>query len=249
MSIDYSMIKDEIAFVLGTPESAWDSVTAQAVGNAIRAGIERVVHNGLHQWSWMRPRWAMTTATDQRRYQLPRDFEQFVSNLCFDGVNYQYPSIAQTSASRLLQLAAATTTTGTPTQYAIENEAHDGATVQGSTLVLDPTPDADYQLYGFYQVGDRPLSDLNPYPPGGDSHGQLFMASILATIETKYYDIMIRETKFQEMLQAHIQIDLRRQPRNLGRIGSGTGSMMGRGGLRKLLDLTGQTTIGGSTDF
>lgn len=250
MTLTYSDIKEEIAYLIGTPQNSWDAVTAQAVDQAIRKGIDSVVHNGLHQWSWMRPRWAMSTAPDQRRYPLPRDFEQFVSDLYFDGVNYQYQPITQLPASRLLQLAAITTTTGTPTRYAIESEAHDGATPQGSLLVLDPTPDANYQLFGYYMIGVRPLSDLNPYPPGGDAHGQLFLAAILATIESKFLDSMqAKQVEYQDMLQVHIQIDLRRQPRNLGKIGDNSGRMPGRSSLRKFLDLTGQTTIGGSTDF
>lgn len=250
MTVDYATIKSEVAYYIGTAEASWDAVTIQAVDQAIRLGIDRVVHNGLHQWSWMRPRWAMSTAADQRRYPLPLDFEQFVSDLCFDGVNYKYPAITQSPASRLLQLASETTTTGTPTRYAIETDAHDGASVQGSLLVLDPTPDATYQLFGFYQVGVRPLSDLNPYPPGGDAHGQLFLASILAAIESKFFDsVQVKQMEYQDMLQAHIQIDLRRQPRNLGIVGNGFGRMTGRGSLRKMLDLTGQTTIGGRTDF
>lgn len=248
--VTYSQIRDEIAFFIGTPEASWDSVTATAIANAIRTGIDQVVHNGQHQWSWMRPRWAMSTAADQRRYSLPQDFEQFTSDLYFDGTNYQYPAITQLPASRLMQLAAETTTTGTPTHYAIETETHDGATVQGSILVLDPTPDATYQLQGIYAIAVRPLSAANPYPPGGEAHGELFLASCLAKVEAKFFDaVQIKQLEFQEMLANHIQIDLRRQPRNLGRTGGLPGRMMPRASLRQMLDLTGRLTINGTTDL
>ena len=249
-NVTYSEIREEIAYFIGTPQASWDSVTATAVTNAIRTGIDQVVHNGQHQFSWMRPRWAMSTSANQRRYSLPEDFEQFTGDLYFDGTNYQYPAISQWPASRLMQLAAETTTTGVPTRYAIETETHDGVTVQGSVLVLDPTPDATYQLQGIYAIAVRPLSDANPYPPGGPAHGELFLASCLAKIEAKFFDaVQVKQMEFQEMLANHIQIDLRRQPRNLGRMDGRTGRATSSSDLRKQLGLIGRTTINGSSDF
>jgi hypothetical protein len=194
----------------------------------------------------------MSTAANQRRYALPPDFEQFVSDLYFDGVNYQYPPITQLPASRLMQLAAESVTTGTPTRYAIETEAHDGVAEQGSVLVLHPTPDTTYPLIGIYEIGVRMLSDANPYPPGGQAHGELFIAACLAAAERKFLDSPAtgKQEEFQAMLQMHIAIDLRRQPRNLGNM-----ALHGRYPLtwrraRRLLDLvSGYTTYEGSTDL
>ncbi len=248
--VTYSQIREEIAYFIGTPESSWDSITAAAVKNAIRTGIDQVVHNGQHQWSWMRPRWSVSTSADQRRYSLPPDFEQFTSDLYFDGTNYQYPPITQFPASRLMQLAAEITTTGTPTHYAIEAETHDGATVQGSVLVLDPTPDATYPLQAIYAIAVRPLNAANPHPPGGAAHGELFLASCLAKVEAKFFDaVQVKQMEFQEMLANHIQIDLRRQPRNLGMMGGRKVSVGSSADLRRMLGLIGRTTINGTTDF
>ena len=249
--VTYSQIKDEVAYLIGSPQDTWDAMTVSAVENAIRTGIDRVVHNGQHLWTWMRPRWAMSTAADQRRYSIAEDFEQFTSDLYFDGETYQYPAITQLPASRLMQLASETTTTGVPIHYAIETETHDGTTVQGSVLVLDPTPDDTYPLQGIYAIAVRPLSDANPYPPGGPAHGELFLASVLAKIEAKVFDrVTVKAMEFQEMLAQHIQIDLRRQPRNLGRMGSRPGRMTPRADLRRILDLErGATTYNSSTDL
>jgi hypothetical protein len=248
-SVTYSQIKNEIAHFIGSPESSWDSLTADAVESCIRTGVDKVIHNGLHQWTWMRPRWAWTTAADQRRYTLPSDFEQFVSDIYFDGVNYTNPSIGELPASRLMQLQADSTSTGTPTCFAIEPSAHDGVTEQGKQLVLHPTPDAEYQLFGVYQVGVRALSDAHPYPPGGEEHGELFLASCLAAAEAKFLDGPAdKRNLFQEILTARIALDLRRQPRNLGSLNAGNARMRGRSDVRRMVDLvSGYTTYNDGT--
>ncbi len=248
-SVNFSQIKSEIAFFVGTPESEWDAQTGTAVESCIRTGVDKVIHNGLHQWTWMRPRWTVRTADGQRRYSLPPDFEQFVSDLCFDGVHYTYPRITEEPAGRLLHLNSASTTTGTPRRFAIESIAHDGTTDQEQQLVLHPTPDADYQLMGIYQVGVRPLSDSHPYPPGGEAHGELFLASCLAMAEAKFLDTgNDKRLLFQEILQAHIAIDQRRHARNLGPLTPHLGRIRGRADARRMFDLTGLTTYEGGTN-
>ena len=251
--ITYQQIKEEAGYLIGSPKSDWDAVTTSAVESAIRSGVDRVIHNGQHQFSWMRPKWTLETAVGQRRYTLPQDFEQFVSDLYYDGTSYQYPPITQLPATRLMQLVAETTTTGTPTRYAIETETNDGVTQQGSILVLDPTPDAAYPLFGMYVVSDRPLSDANPHPPGGPAHGELFLASVLAKIESRIVESdkqPVKEMEFREMLMNHIAIDLRRQPRNLGRMGGRPARMTPRADLRQVMDLEqGPMTYNSSTDL
>jgi len=251
-TVDYTLLKDEIAFFIGEPETTWDMQTSDAVESCIRTGVDRVIHNGLHQWSWMRPRWSMTTADGQRFYTLPSDFEQFVSDLYFDGVHYTYPAIRQLPASRLMQLQADSVTTGTPVRFAIEAVAHDGVTSeQDQQLVLHPTPDAAYCLVGMYQVGVRALSSTNPYPPGGVAHGELFVAACIAAAEAKFKESPEtgKQQAFMEMLQNHIAIDLRRQARSLGAIGQIGKRMRGRADARRVFDLVSDyTTYNGTTD-
>lgn len=249
-SVTYSSIKSDLAFFLGTPESGWDAQTSTAVESCIRTGIDRVIHNGLHQWTWMRPRWTVRTADGQRRYSLPPDFEQFVSDLYFDGVHYTYSPITQLPAGRLMQLNADGTTTGTPRTFALESVAHDGVTDQEQQLVLHPTPNADYQLMGIYQIGVRPLSDSHPYPPGGEAFGELFLASCLAAAEAKFLDAgNDKRLLFQETLQASVAVDQRRQARILGPLTPHLGRIRGRADARRLYDLAGgYTTYEGGTN-
>lgn len=225
---DYDLVREEIASFIGTPQSRWDARTALDVDSAIRKGIEAVVHNSAsHQWSWMRPNYRFRTATDQRRYTLPLDFEQFIGNIYFDGQEYGYAPITQLPSGRLTQLFSEYDSSGVPTNYATECLVHDGTTEQQTQLVLHPTPDGEYSLLGPYQVGPiRSLSTARPWFPGGPENRELFIASCLAAVESKFLDApqTDKQTHFQAALAGAIGRDYRKSPRNLGNMGGRYGA-------------------------
>jgi hypothetical protein len=222
MSDDYTLVKSEIAYYIGTPESEWDARTVDDVDSCIRKGIDQVVHCGIHQWSWLRPIYSFNTVADTRTYTLPVGFEQFIGDLIFDGENYNYPPITQSPAARLYQMYSESTSSGVPTRYALSATAHDGETEQQQQLILHPTPDAVYTLCGIYQVGPiQTLTTAVPYFHGGREHRELFIASCLAVAEQKFLDGKgDKQESFQMALNAAIQRDHRRAPRNLGQMGS-----------------------------
>jgi hypothetical protein len=222
---DYSLVKSEIADFIGTSQSAWDAKTVSRVESSIRRGIEAVVHCGVHQWSWMRPTHWFHTSEGQRYYTLPLDFEQFLSDLYFDGENYRYPAITQLPAGRLHQMHSEYSSTGVPTNYALEVQSHDGTTPQRQQVVLHPTPNGAYTIGGPYQVGPiRSLTDERPYFPGGQESRELFITSILAAAESEFLDMKGEKFEsFQMALQAGIARDQRKQPRNLGQMGGRRG--------------------------
>jgi len=220
VATDYALVKSEIARFIGTPEASWSTAESTDVESSIRRGIESVVHNA-HQWSWMRPRHEFSTSDGQRRYELPLDFEQFITSICFDGDNHQYDEITQLPAGRLTQMYAEYPNTGVPTNYALEVEAHDGATEQKQVLVLHPTPDGTYPLAAYYQVGPiRGMDDSRPYFPGGPENRELFIAACVAAAEDEFKDETGQKAeRFQGILAAAIRRDHHRQARNLGQLG------------------------------
>ncbi len=241
---DYALVKSEIAHFIGKDEERWDSKTAFAVESSIRKGIENVVHNGVHQWSWMRPTYRFRTADGQRRYTLPLDFEQFIGDIYFDGTDYKNDAITQLPAGRLAQLYTEYESTGVPTNFALEVDAHDGTTQQQQIVVLHPTPDGEYPLVGPYQVGPiRSLNDDRPWFPGGPEQHDLFIAACLAAAESKFLDGPVTDKRdaFKSALAAAVGRDYRRQPRNLGQMGGRRGRR--RDGYRWKL---GTTYLGGT---
>ena len=245
---DLELVQSELARLIGTPASQWDTATAMDVDACIRRGIHNVIHNGTHQWTWMRPVLRFSTAADQRRYTLPLDFEHVIDDISFDGSNYQYPPICQKPASRLLQLQSEYVNTGTPTYYALEHSAHDGQAAQQQQLVLHPTPDAEYPLVCIYQVGPiRALDSSRPYFPGGPSNLELFLQSCLAAAESKFCDTQAeKHASFQATMNSAIAEDLRRQPRNMGPL---RGQRQHRGNLRDALGWKLGTTYLGARDL
>lgn len=253
MAYDYAGFVEAIAHFIGTPAPRFDNNTAAAVERCIQRAMENVIHNGQHQWSWMRPKWQWKTASGQRRYTLPLDFEQFIPNqIYFDGNDSEYGTIQQRPASRLMRLQTGSVDTGTPCRFAIETVAHDGASEQQQQLVLHPTPDNEYSLVAIYQIGVRGgLSDTRPYPPGGPAHGELFLSACLAATEAEFRDGELeKKARFQETLINHIAIDLRNAPRNLGQMGGHRRARLrGRSDARMIYDLSsGFTTYSGGTD-
>jgi hypothetical protein len=201
----------------------------------------------------MQPVGRLTTAADQRRYTLPLDFKDFVGDtIQYDGEDYAYGAINILPAVRLMQLRNDYENTGVPTAAAKEPLAHDGATEQQWQLVLHPTPDGSYDLIYQYQIGARMLTAANPYPPGGPSYGQLFLAACLAAAEAKFDDDAQGEKykAFMTRLTTDIAKDLGGVPRNLGYMGGRRGRARSRSELRRVLDLqSGYTTYDGSTDL
>ena len=48
MTTDYDLVRAELASFLGTPITNWDVRTGMDVDNAIRKGINAVVHNAMN---------------------------------------------------------------------------------------------------------------------------------------------------------------------------------------------------------
>ena len=263
MQVSYSRIREEIGYDLGMgrdPDTDWDSDEEEDVDRFIRTGLDMYAHPPIipafgaraHQWSWLRPIWRMTTATGQRRYTLPLDFEQFTGDIFYDGEQDEYGPIQQTNPGRLLQLYQQDDDNNYPCLYAIEPLATEGTVEQRMQLVLHPTPDGSYKLVTQYQIGIRMLSTDNPYPPGGPEHGEGWLAACLAAAEAKANgERGIRYQQFMDCIMRDISRDLGKQPKLGGYVGNGKNyDLRSRHNARRALDLqSGYTTYNGGTEL
>lgn len=139
-----------------------------------------------HEWSFMRPVWALTTEADQRRYPLPPDWERPIGEICFVNTDSNfYRPISFCPASRLRAVEFQDTFTSYPQCAATETEESTGVAPQTQLLVLHPTPDAKYELSIQYQAhARRPTAD-QPFLLGGQMHGHGILASVMAAAEFK----------------------------------------------------------------
>lgn len=262
LAVDYSRLLREFCRFVGYDEGNLTDQQLADFHDTLRTALNQVIHPPLvqtlgaqaHQWSWLRPTWAMDTVAGTRRYTLQVDFERFIGPLTFDAGEGEYHEIVFYPSQRLRNLAAVQDSTGSPAIYSLEPVTFDGSEEQRWELVLHPTPDAVYSLVGQVQIGALMLSESYPYPPGGPAHGELYIASLLAAAEAKLDD----ENNGQKMaafvgrLMADISIDMQRQPTTLGYCGDGRGRIpRSRSEARRLFGglTTGYTTYNGGTDL
>jgi len=188
-----------------------------------------------HEWSFMRPKWEFETVADQRRYDLPRDWERPIGDLCYVNTNSnQYVPIKFTSASRLRSIEYQTDYSTYPEWAALEIIESVGAEPQTQVLVLHPTPDSTYQLAIQYQSHSKRLTEDEPYPVGGQLHGPGILASVMSAAEHHknnahghLHDAFIR------VLASNVVRDQERGATLLGYNGNHQDEIWGRGQLRQ----------------
>ena len=187
---------------------------------------------GVHEWTFMRPTWEVTTVADQRRYSLPADFERPIGQLSFKDEDNAYLPVKFVPSSRLRNLENRLDFTAQPEFAAIEPAESTGQSPQEMILVLHPTPDAAYPMVLQYQAQARRLSEDSPYALGGQTFGPVILASCLAMAELRKGAPGPMSARFYEVLAGAIVRDRARGPAYLGYNGNQYTDSVGRGGLR-----------------
>jgi len=171
----------------------------------------------VHSWSFMRPTWRMSTASTQRTYPLPENFENPLGDMYYEEDEGEHDSIQYVSTIRTLRLEARTEDSAPPRYYSIEAVESTGETPQGQQLVLHPTPDTTYKLQLQYQAVARKLTEEQPYPLGGQFHGPGLLASCLAVAEARKQGAQgPRYQEFISTLAGNISRDTQRGASLLG---------------------------------
>lgn len=171
-----------------------------------------------HTWSFLNPFLEMAVYSGNRWYHLPPDFDHFIDRVTFqEEDNDYYHPLHETSPQRLDSLGTQENYQSYPRWYATRPIQSDGRNPQRQQIGLHPTPDAAYLIRGRYMALQRKLSAENPYPLGGQRHGQTFLYACLSAAE------MVRDGgpgpmhgKFFERLASSIAADYNRGPGVLG---------------------------------
>lgn len=137
-----------------------------------------------HNWSFLRPRKKLATASGQDRYELPVDFERFDGKITYEpGDEQDYPPIDITSEQRIRQLAYRTNYNSYPVYAAEVPKINDGSETQRFDVVFHPTPDSTYRLEFAYVAVPKKLTDDYPVPLGGRMVAEALKAMIIAEAE------------------------------------------------------------------
>lgn len=261
LTVDWFQVSREVgnALGLGRDRALWGDEEREVVQEIIDEGVRSYLYpsaidkpynvpNDVHEWSFMRPLYQMLTATDQREYDLPENFDYMLGEVTFvDDDNDYYGPLRQMSAERLRMLYNTERTTAVPRVCAVRSEPSTGDGPQRQILILHPTPDSEYDLHFQYQATGIRLDEDHPYPPGGQKHSSGFLASCLAAAEMRMTGQQgPAYRRYMELVTANIERDRERGAQFLGYNGNLRGSIMGRGEARRLgFIFYNDTTVGG----
>lgn len=250
LTVDFFLLRRRIGQELGYGynHATWDDVQNQEVLEVLDEGLRQyyeppplpppyaITSGVVHEWSFMRPIYKFRTAPNQRIYRLPENFERPIGEIYYeiDEGDY-YGPIPFSSAPRLMKLENRQEQQSPPRYAAIKPAESTGETPQEQELVLHPTPDDTYKLQFQYQAWARRLTEKQPYPLGGQTHGAGILGSCLASAEARKLNASgPRYMQFMELLAANIIRDTQRGAAVLGYNGNDRRVVYGRGENRDL---------------
>lgn len=172
-----------------------------------------------YKWTFLEPEaLPITTTAGIGEYALPDLFGMFDGPMTYDPSANAWGVIRQVGETFLRGLLQRNSgVTGKPTHYCVIDKNSDGALGQRKDVLFFPTPDSTYLLRAKYLILPNALTAQNPYPLGGEAHGQTIKAACLAAAENDLNDEKgIRWQTFQELLAASISYDSQNRPENLG---------------------------------
>jgi hypothetical protein len=152
---------------------------------------------------------AITYSLGRVVYDLPSDFAMIDGPLVYAaGQSILQTPIQRVSEHDLLQELCFLVMSGYPRRYAIRPKAIDMTTNTRYELLLSPSPDAVYTLYYNYRIDIPALDNTNAVPPGGDAHGELYIAACLMAVEEKLHDGIGKNAEiFMRCLAASVSHD------------------------------------------
>lgn len=235
-------IGSHLGYGRGTPfnERAWTIPQTNDIKGCLRTGLANVYTPSplgegqpAWNWSWLRPYQEWTIAQGQAETDLPATFGGFESDIYVlnpRAANQRWPlKVAQ--EGMVQECYSRRPDTSGPPQIAAER-VKAGTTATGSTrsvLYVFPLPDADYTISASWKHNPEALSGSYPYPPGGQEHAELFVASCRAAAELKLDDQPGPwAQEFMRRMAASIAVDRKRKGTYIGY--NGDSSDTNRGG-------------------
>lgn len=238
----YADIQEAVAEFAGWPAVAsWTARDTSQFNQILKRAEPRFYYPTLpdgqsHTWTFLKPTVSIVTSAEQREYELPADLDHIEGDLTYssDDSDFYLP-VQLTSETRIRALERTIDTTAYPEWAATRvAEPSDGSERQKQTLILHPTPDAEYKLSFRYVAIPCPISSTNPYHLGGPVHTRTYMLAFLAEAEQMLDDDGKGNNRaaFLEALQASVAFDKKRGPELIGYNGDASTSQFGRSQLR-----------------
>ena len=232
LSLTLFSLREEVAYFLGKSRdsSTWDDEDVAIFDAHIRAGL-RMFYNPMgHVWTFFKPFASLVLMSGTGTYSLPDDFGFAIGDMSItDGNSTRRWSLRQVPSHEIK--VKGTEKQRRPMYYAVTPVAPSDDAGQRFEISLWPIPDGDYALSFQYSVVPHAISELHPYPYGGEAHAETIREAVLSKAESDTDDgsIGVHSQNYQERLQASILYDRNLDiPDNLGYNGNGFGRMVPR---------------------
>lgn len=216
LSIGLPELRNEVCFYLGYGRD-YDSASSDAqsfVDDIIDSGVRRVyfppsaqIPTGEktsetivgHKWSWMTKDTTFSLTDGDAAQDLPDDFASIDGKFHFSSGSDKL-DVPIIEANDVYSMLADNATEGVPKYAAINAKTTDGATGQRFEVLWYPVPDTSYTANYSYNVLTYALSDSYPYPLGGMSLSELYIASCIAVAEERTDKNTGRANRFKSLL-------------------------------------------------
>ena len=230
LAINYEQLKRDIGRYLGYDREPgnWTEDEDEDVEQVIAQGLRQFYRppripgdKYSHQWSFLRPIGSLAITSGTADYDLPTDFADLDGDLYFVTGDNCPTRIRQVNEGRILDLRSRETsmdTISSPSECAVVAKKSDGTAEQVYTLMLWPTPDADYTVKFRYYSRQQMLTADADVPLGGTEHAETIRASCLAAAESFLDDERgAKWAEFLDQLQASVDFDRKaNSPSTLG---------------------------------
>lgn len=165
-----------------------------------------------HKWSFLTPQRSLTTSAGKGVYDLPDDYGGIEGELTYQPTDSTWLTVQRVGPGQIDRyLQQLFGVQGKPQSCCVLPKPSDGVVGQRWSISFAPLPDGVYTLTFAMRVLPSALSATNPFPYGGERHGETIMASCLAIAERNYQDESQGNqwTYFMERLKASISADIR----------------------------------------
>jgi len=215
LTLTYSDLYTQVSNFLGltargTAPTGTDLTTCKdIVDRGYRAFLYPLDDTGKpHHWEFLKVHWTLNTVKDQWKYALPLGFSDMCGTFHYDGTNAD-PPLTKRNAEQILEYRAnVSSSTGSPTHFAITPSKYDLEIGTRYETWLWPSPNQAYTLHSFYYMDPIQLSGTSDLAVGGIRAVDAILESCLAEAEVQEDDTVgLHSQRAREMVLKLIKFD------------------------------------------
>ena len=200
LNLTFSEIYQEVADFLGLDDIATNTENLNKVKKITYRGFRRFLYptnpvtRKRHLWSFLKKHGTISTAKDQWKVALPKDFGRLLGFVNFDD-SRGYPKIVKRSSEDIIYFRSGTITSSYPEYFAIQPVLRDNKQETRWEMWFYPTPPQDYRLKFFYLANPEKPENTTDYLVGMPDYQEALLEVCLAVAEQQENDIMGHHTQ------------------------------------------------------